>query len=318
MRKLFLGIILGSLFFTYGERPDINLGDRIGDKVNFVGVKGENYSLWIDESCSIDESYCRIIIKEEGKSELAITGPGLKFNIAAGDFEAVKNTRITDLYYLWEREDINNGFLKIIEGYEDIPFNIEKYKSYSKDINVSYKEKKFLPNIRIPYGGLFSSNPTTLIDEDKLSYYAKNNIKKVKIDYNTEYEKVLNDKNYLNKILGIEDVVKNKIASDIINVKFIPNIEYAYIKYKKTFCFNFKKKDGKIIYTLSLNETASHFQCFEYYEKDLKNDNYIQAAFEDLFRRIYNNYERNKKEMILAYLAYKAGSLDQYLFSVVE
>jgi hypothetical protein len=151
-----------------------------------------------------------------------------------------------------------------------------------------------------------------------LSYYAKNNRKKVKSDYNAEYEKVLNDENYLNKILDIEDVVNNIIASDIINLKFIPNIEYAYIKYKKPFCLNFKKKDGKVIYTLSLNETASHFQCFEYYEKDLKNDNYIQTAFEDLFRRIYNNYERNKKEMILAYLAYKSGSPNQYLFSVVE
>jgi hypothetical protein len=42
MRKLFLGIILGSLFFVYGEKTDINLGDRIGDKINFVGAKGEN------------------------------------------------------------------------------------------------------------------------------------------------------------------------------------------------------------------------------------------------------------------------------------
>ena len=137
MRKLFLWIILGSLFFAYGERPDINLGDRIRDKINFVGVKGENYSLWIDES------YCRIIIKEEGKSELVITGPSLKFNIAAGDFEAVKNTKITDMYYLLKREDVNSGLLKITEGYEDIPFNIEKYESYSKDTNISYKEKNF-------------------------------------------------------------------------------------------------------------------------------------------------------------------------------
>ena len=315
MRKLFLGIILGSLFFAYGERPDINLGDRIGDKINFIGTKGENYSVWFSEWLA--EYYFGIKIEEEGKSELVITGPDLKFNIAAGDFEAVKNTEITDMYYLWEREDVNDGFLKIIEGYEDIPFDVEKYKNYiTKDI--PYDEKKSLPNIRIKYMSLFSLTPTILINEDELSYYAKSNIKKIKIDYNAEYEKVLNDENYLNKILDIKDVAKNKIASDIINVKFIPNIEYAYIKYKKPFCFNFKKKDGKVIYTLSLNETASHFQCYEYYEKDLKNDNYIQYAFWEYFTRLYNNYERNKKEMILAYLAYKAGSSDQYLFSVVK
>lgn len=315
MRKLFLGIILGSLFFVYGERPNINLGDRIGDKINFVGTKGENYSVWFSEWLA--EYYFGIKIEEEGKSELIITGPDLKFNIAAGDFEAVKNTKITDMYYLWEREDVNDGFLKIIEGYEDIPFDVEKYKNYlTKDI--PYDEKKSLPNIRIKYMSPFSLTSTILINEDELSYYAKSNIKKVKIDYNAEYEKVLTDENYLNKILDIKDVVKNKIASDIINVKFIPNIEYAYIKYKKPFCFNFKKKDGKVIYTLSLNETASQFQCYEYYEKDLKNDNYIQYAFREYFTRIYANYERNKKEMILAYLAYKAGSPNHYLFSVVE
>ena len=45
------------------------------------------------------------------------------------------------MYYLWEREDVNNGFLKIIEGYEDIPFDVEKYKNYiTKDI--PYDEKK--------------------------------------------------------------------------------------------------------------------------------------------------------------------------------
>ena len=64
MRKLFLGIILGSLFFVYGEKTDINLGDRIGDKVNFVGTKGENYSVWFSEWLA--EYYFGIKIEEEG------------------------------------------------------------------------------------------------------------------------------------------------------------------------------------------------------------------------------------------------------------
>lgn len=328
MRKLFLGIILGSLFFVYGEKTDINLGDRMGDKVNFVGTKGENYYLHYN--------YNWIVIEKDGKWDVAITGDSLKFNIASGNFEAVNNTKISDIYYTLKEGDVNKTLQDITKEYEDIPFSIEKFKDYAKRYNeasdkyyrdlVKYKIDR-PPIIWSECKYLFSSpviidmrfmKPTAIIEEKELPY----NVKRVKIDYKSEYEKVLNDETYLNEILtglkNIEYRIDNDILWDIIDVKFEPNIEYAYKTNLEKLCFNFKKKGDKIIYTAKSRLDSDYVQCYEYYEKDLKNDNYIQHAFGEYFTRIYYNYEKNKKEMILAYLAYKAGSSDHYLFSVVE
>ena len=329
MRKLFLGIILGSLFFAYGERPDINLGDRIGDKINFVGVKGENYYLY--------HHHDWIVIEKDGKFDLAITGDSLKFNIASGNFEAVNNTNVSDIYYTLEKGDVNKTLQDITKEYEDIPFSVEKFKDYAKRYNeasdkyyrdlVKYKidrspiiwsEHKYLVSSPTYTMDMDFMKPTAIIKGKELSY----NVKKVKIDYKSEYKKVLNDETYLNEILtGLKNTeyrIDNDILWDIIDVKFEPNIEYAYKTNLERLCFNFKKKGDKVIYTAKIGLNHNLVQCYEYYEKDLKNDNYIQHAFGKYFIRIYNNYERNKKEMILAYLAYKSGSSDQYLFSVVE
>lgn len=330
MRKLFLGIILGSLFFVYGERPDINLGDRIGDKINFVGAKGENYYL--------HHHYDWIVIGKDGKQDVAITGDSCKFNIASGNFEAVNNTNISDIYYTLKEGDVNKTLQDITRRYEDIPFSIEKFKDYAKRYNeATDKYYRDLIDFKIDRPPLiwseckylFSSyiyvssfmrlmKPTAIIEEKELSY----NVKRVKIDYKSEYEKVLNDETYLNEILtGLKNIkyrIDNDILWGIIDVKFEPNIEYAYKTNLERLCFNFKKKGDKIIYTAKRELDFDYVQCYEYYEKDLENDDYIQHAFGEYFTRIYKNYEGNKKERILAYLAYKAESSDQYLFSVVE